>query len=89
MGEAVGVQPLGTKMEQRILEPFLFQPIKRGTLEKPVLIVTITGARPTALERSLPIANHPAPASGNLDLASHTRLVTTCSSRLLKRGIAV
>lgn len=45
-GEVVGVQPLGTKMEQRILEPFLFQPIKRGALEKPVLIVTITGAPP-------------------------------------------
>mmetsp|Transcript_1977 Transcript_1977/g.5870 ORF Transcript_1977/g.5870 Transcript_1977/m.5870 type:complete len:452 (-) Transcript_1977:2876-4231(-) len=42
-----GMTPLGTKMEQRILEPFLFQPIKRGALEKPVLIVTITDGEPT------------------------------------------
>ena len=38
------VQPLGTKLEQRILEPFVYQPVKSGSLQKPVLIVTITGA---------------------------------------------
>lgn len=42
-----GMTPLGTKMEERILEPMVFQPIKHRSLPKPVLVVTITDGEPT------------------------------------------
>jgi hypothetical protein len=42
-----GMTPLGTQMEQRILEPMLFAPIKRRNLPKPLLVITITDGEPT------------------------------------------
>lgn len=42
-----GMTPLGTQMENRILKPMVFEPVKRRTLQKPVLVITITDGEPT------------------------------------------
>jgi uncharacterized protein YegL len=42
-----GMTPLGTQLENRILKPMVFEPIKRRSLQKPVLVVTVTDGEPT------------------------------------------
>ncbi|SCV72931.1 BQ2448_6856 [Microbotryum intermedium] len=41
-----GLTPLGTAMQQKILEPLVLQPARQGRLQKPVLIITITDGQP-------------------------------------------
>lgn len=37
-----GGTPLAGKLQERILEPMLFDPIRRNCLPKPLLIISIT-----------------------------------------------
>ena len=41
-----GGTPLAGKLQERILEPMLFDPIRRGTLRKPLLVISITDGLP-------------------------------------------
>ncbi|SCZ94763.1 BZ3500_MvSof-1268-A1-R1_Chr12-1g03642 [Microbotryum saponariae] len=41
-----GLTPLGTAMQQKILEPLVLQPARQGRLQKPVLVITITDGQP-------------------------------------------
>lgn len=43
-----GMTPLGTQMDARILKPMVAGPIANRTLQKPVLIITITDGEPTS-----------------------------------------
>lgn len=45
-----GRTPLATSLEKRILEPMLFEPIRRNNLPKPLLIVSITDGAPSEPE---------------------------------------
>ena len=40
--------PLGTQMHNRILKPMVEVPITNRTLQKPVLVITITDGEPTS-----------------------------------------
>ncbi|KAL3155839.1 hypothetical protein ABBQ32_012849 [Trebouxia sp. C0010 RCD-2024] len=42
-----GMTPLGTQMHQRILRPLVEAPISSRTMQKPVLVITITDGEPT------------------------------------------
>ena len=41
-----GMTPLGTNLRRKVIEPFLLQPARSGTLRKPVLIIAITDGEP-------------------------------------------
>lgn len=41
-----GLTPLGTQLQAQILEPLVLQPARRGQLQKPVLVITITDGQP-------------------------------------------
>ncbi|GAA5905119.1 hypothetical protein JCM6882_000382 [Rhodosporidiobolus microsporus] len=43
--------PLGTSLEDRVLDPLVHKPAKKGKLKKPVLIVCITDGAPTGEPR--------------------------------------
>ena len=43
-----GMTPLGTQMYERILKPLVEAPISNRTMQKPVLIITITDGEPTS-----------------------------------------
>lgn len=43
-----GMTPLGTQMHARILKPLVEIPIANRTLQKPVLVITITDGEPTS-----------------------------------------
>jgi hypothetical protein len=38
-----GLTPLGTSMDQKILQPLVLGPAQQNRLQKPVLIIAITG----------------------------------------------
>lgn len=42
-----GMTPLGTQMYERILRPLVEGPISSRTMQKPVLVITITDGEPT------------------------------------------
>lgn len=42
-----GMTPLGTQMHERILRPLVEGPISNRTMQKPVLVITITDGEPT------------------------------------------
>ncbi|KAI8810947.1 hypothetical protein BJ742DRAFT_799308 [Cladochytrium replicatum] len=39
--------PLGTKIEQKVVQPFVLSPATSGNLKKPVLVISITDGEPT------------------------------------------
>ncbi|GAA6021497.1 hypothetical protein JCM10207_005779 [Rhodosporidiobolus poonsookiae] len=39
--------PLGTSLREKVLEPLVYKPIKKGKLKKPLLIVCVTDGAPT------------------------------------------
>lgn len=43
-----GMTPLGTQMHERILKPLVEAPISRRSMQKPVLVITITDGEPTS-----------------------------------------
>ena len=43
-----GMTPLGTQMHERILKPLVEGPIVNRTMQKPVLVITITDGEPTS-----------------------------------------
>ncbi|BGP03355.1 hypothetical protein NBRC10513v2_007088 [Rhodotorula toruloides] len=46
-----GLTPLGTSLEQKILQPLLVGPARQGTLRKPLLVVCITDGAPGGEDR--------------------------------------
>ncbi|PWN51561.1 hypothetical protein IE53DRAFT_386051 [Violaceomyces palustris] len=42
-----GMTPMGTALEDKILQPHVLSKVDRGTLQKPALIIVITDGRPT------------------------------------------
>ncbi|KAL7338073.1 hypothetical protein BJY59DRAFT_653706 [Rhodotorula toruloides] len=46
-----GLTPLGTSLEQKILQPLLVSPARQGTLRKPLLVVCITDGAPGGEDR--------------------------------------
>lgn len=42
-----GLTEIGTKLQQKILEPLVLGPARAGTLRKPMLVITITDGQPT------------------------------------------
>ena len=43
-----GMTPLGTQMQERILKPLVEAPIANRSMQKPVLVITITDGEPTS-----------------------------------------
>lgn len=43
-----GMTPLGTQMENRILKPLVAGPISTRSMQKPILVITITDGEPTS-----------------------------------------
>jgi hypothetical protein len=46
-----GLTPLGTGLQQKILEPLVLGPARAGRLQKPVLIITVTDGTPAGEDR--------------------------------------
>jgi hypothetical protein len=42
-----GMTPLGTKMDEKILQPFFYQRLQMRAMQKPLLVITITDGEPT------------------------------------------
>jgi hypothetical protein len=42
-----GMTPMGSKLESKVLTPFVFEPIQNGTFRKPVLVYIITDGDPS------------------------------------------
>jgi uncharacterized protein YegL len=42
-----GTTPLGTNLERKVLQPMVVQQARNGSMQKPVLVVTITDGEPT------------------------------------------
>lgn len=47
-----GLTPLGTSMEQKILEPLVLGPARQQRLQKPVLIISITDGAPQGEDKN-------------------------------------
>jgi hypothetical protein len=43
----LGMTPIGTKLEQKLLEPFVYEPIRNGTFTKPIVVYVITDGDPS------------------------------------------
>jgi hypothetical protein len=41
-----GLTPMGTSLKHKVLEPLVLEPVRRGQLQKPVLVITITDGQP-------------------------------------------
>lgn len=42
-----GMTPLGTSLNQKVIQPFLFNGIQQRILQKPILVIVITDGEPT------------------------------------------
>ena len=47
-----GMTPLGTSLNQKVIQPFLFNGIQQRILQKPILVIVITDGEPTGEPRN-------------------------------------
>jgi Mg-chelatase subunit ChlD len=43
-----GLTPLGTSLDQKVLQPLLLNPARQGQLRKPMLVIVITDGAPSS-----------------------------------------
>lgn len=46
-----GMTPLGTRLQQKVIDPLVLGPARSGALRKPVLIIAITDGAPSSEDR--------------------------------------
>ncbi|KAJ3204393.1 hypothetical protein HDU67_009545, partial [Dinochytrium kinnereticum] len=46
-----GLTPLGTQLQRKVLDPWVLEPLRRRTLQKPVLVIIITDGEPVGEDR--------------------------------------
>lgn len=66
-----GLTPLGTSLDQKILQPLLLSPARQNSLQKPLLIIAITDGQSEGVQTIIMLIEAGAPAGEANDTSKH------------------